>query len=103
MWMEIVVLSDLLGFRRSSTRHWGALVEVTVGFTGVADVAGQLNQNLGLTYHGKTASKRQLDGMAIDHSSGNIGYIANSLMVEETALQTSGISAESTADGAVLN
>ena len=100
---QTIVSSDLLNVLPSSTKHWGTLVEVTAGFTGVADVAGQLNQNLGLTYHGKTGSKRQFDGMAIDHSSGNIGYIANSLMVEETALQTSGISAESTADGAVLN
>ena len=100
---QTILSNDLLNALPTSTKHWGTLVEVTAGFTGVADVAGQLNQNLGLTFHGKTGSRRQFDGMSIDHASGNIGYIANSLMVEETALQTSGISAESTADGAVVN
>ena len=100
---QTILSSELLNVLPTSTKHWGTLVEVTAGFTGVNDVAGQLNQNLGLTFHGKTGSRRQFDGMTIDHSSGNIGYIANSLMVEETALQTSGVSAESTADGAVVN
>jgi hypothetical protein len=47
---QTIVSSDLLNVLPSSTKHWGTLVEVTAGFTGVADVAGQLNQNLGLTF-----------------------------------------------------
>jgi hypothetical protein len=68
-----------------------------------ADVAGQLNQNIGNAYHGKTGTKRQFDGMSIDHASGNVGYLVNSAMVQEISLQSSGISAESNADGSVVN
>jgi hypothetical protein len=100
---QTVLSSDLLNLLPSSTKHWGMLVQVTAGFTGQADVSGTLNQNLGGTFHGKTGSKRQFEGMGIDWSGGNIGYIANSAMVQETSIQTSGISAESNADGAVIN
>jgi hypothetical protein len=100
---QTVIGSDLLAELPSSTKHWGMLVEVTPGFTGQSDVAGSLNQNLGGTYHGKSGSKRQFEGMGIDWSGGNIGYIANSAMVEEVSMQTSGISAETNADGAVVN
>jgi len=100
---QTVISSELLDLLPSSTKHWGILVQVTAGFTGQADVSGTLNQNLGGTYHGKTGSKRQFEGMGIDWSGGNIGYIANSAMVQETSIQTSGISAESNADGAVVN
>ena len=100
---QTVISSELLDLLPSSTKHWGILVQVTAGFTGQADVSGTLNQNLGGTFHGKTGSKRQFEGMGIDWSGGNIGYIANSAMVQETSIQTSGISAESNADGAVVN
>ena len=100
---QTVITSELLDALPSSTKHWGMLVEVTAGFTGQADVSGTLNQNLGGTFHGKSGSKRQFEGMGIDWSGGNIGYIANSAMVQETSIQTSGISAETNADGAVVN
>jgi len=101
---QTVVSSDLLDLLPTSTKHWATIVEVTPGFAGsFADVAGQLNQNLGNSYHGKTGTKRQFDGMSIDHASGNVGYLVNSNTVQEVSLQSSGISAESNADGAVVN
>ena len=101
---QTLITSDLLDALPTSTKHWATIVQVTPGFSGsFADVAGQLNQNLGNSYHGKTGTKRQFDGMSIDHASGNVGYLVNSAMVEEISLQSSGISAESNADGSVVN
>ena len=101
---QTLITSVLLDALPTSTKHWATIVQVTPGFSGsFADVAGQLNQNLGNSYHGKTGTKRQFDGMSIDHASGNVGYLVNSAMVEEISLQSSGISAESNADGSVVN
>jgi hypothetical protein len=100
---QTVVSDQLLESLPSSTKSWGTVVSLTPGFTGLADVAGQLDQSLGAAFHGKIGSKRQFDGMSIDHASGNQGYIPNSATVEETSVQTSGISAETNADGAVVN
>ena len=101
---QTVVSSDLLNLLPTSTKNWATIVELTPGFSGsFADVAGQLNQNIGNAYHGKTGTKRQFDGMSIDHASGNVGYLVNSNMIQEVSLQSSGISAESNADGSVVN
>jgi hypothetical protein len=45
----------------------------------------------------------QFDGMGIQHASGNNGYNANAETVQELVLSTSGISADSNADGAIVN
>jgi hypothetical protein len=101
---QTVLTSELLDALPTSTKNWATIVEVTPGFSGsFADVAGQLNQNLGNAYHGKTGTKRQFDGMSIDHASGNVGYLVNSNMIQEVTVQSSGISAESNADGSVVN
>src|SRR5678815_2612948 len=101
---QVLITSDQLDALPTSTKNWATIVEVTPGFSGsFADVAGQLNQNIGNAYHGKTGTKRQFDGMSIDHASGNVGYLVNSAMVEEISLQSSGISAESNADGSIVN
>ena len=101
---QTLITSDQLDSLPTSTKNWATIVEVTPGFSGsFADVAGQLNQNIGNAYHGKTGTKRQFDGMSIDHASGNVGYLVNSAMVQEISLQSSGISAESNADGSVVN
>src|SRR5436853_2974523 len=100
---QTLITSDQLDALPTSTKNWATIVEVTPGFAGsFADVAGQLNQNIGNSYHGKTGTKRQFDGMSIDHASGNVGDLVNSAMIQEISLQSSGISAESNADGSVL-
>src|SRR5512138_1362811 len=66
---QTLITSDLLDALPTSTKNWATIVEVTPGFSGsFADVAGQLNQNIGNAYHGKTGTKRQFDGMSIDHA-----------------------------------
>ena len=101
---QTVLSAELLDLLPTSTKNWATIVQVTPGFSGsFADVAGQLNQNIGNAYHGKTGTKRQFDGMSIDHASGNVGYLVNSNMIQEVSLQSSGISAESNADGSVVN
>jgi hypothetical protein len=73
---QTLITSDELDSLPTSTKNWATIVEVTPGFSGsFADVAGQLNQNIGNAYHGKTGTKRQFDGMSIDHASGNVGYL----------------------------
>jgi len=94
---QTLITSELLDALPTSTKNWATIVEVTPGFSGsFADVAGQLNQNIGNAYHGKTGTKRQFDGMSIDHASGNVGYLVNSAMVQEISLQSSGISRKAT-------
>ena len=41
--------------------------------------------------------------MGIQHAAGNMGYTPNTALTEEMTLSTSGISAESNADGVVAN
>ena len=76
---------------------------MTMGANSVVDVTGS-RADFG-SFHGKTGTKSQFDGMGIQNLvlAGSTGYIVNGSTVEEMTVQTSGISAESTADGAVAN
>src|SRR5258705_2878473 len=101
---QTLITSELLDALPTSTKNWATIVEVTPGFSGsFADVAGQLNQNIGNAYHGKTGTKRQFDGLSIHHARGTVGNIANPNIVQESSLQSRGVSAESNADGSVVN
>jgi hypothetical protein len=82
-------------------KHVNNLITVTAGFSGLADVGGAYAQPG--NYHGKAGTKVALDGMGIENSSGNSSYQINSLSVQEFVAQTSGISADTNADGAVIN
>ena len=82
-------------------KHVNNLQTITPGFTGLADVGGGYAQLGG--YHGKLGTKVSMDGMGIDNSSGNSSYQINSASVQEMVAQTSGISADTNADGAVVN
>ena len=62
-----------------------------------------VHRQIGGTYHGKGGTNVQFDGMGIQHASGNQGYNANAETVQELAMTTSGISADSNADGAIVN
>jgi hypothetical protein len=100
-----VVSSEMLTTLPTSTRGLTTLVALTPGFSGNADVSGQYSTQIGGTFHGKGGTKVQLDGMGIQNmeGSGNNAYQVNAAAVEEMTLQTSGISAESAADGALMN
>ena len=82
-------------------KHVNNLITVTPGFTGLADVGGRYSQPG--NYHGKEGTKVAYDGMGIENSSGNSSYQINSLSVQEFVAQTSGIGADTNADGAVIN
>ena len=84
-----------------SNKHVNNIQTITPGFTGLADVAGGYAQ-LG-NYHGKDGTKVSLDGMGIDNSSGNSSYQINTSAVQEIVAQTSGIGADTNADGVVVN
>jgi Carboxypeptidase regulatory-like domain len=100
-----VVSDELLETLPTSTKHVQTVVTLTPGFTGIADVSGTYSQQIGSTFHGKTGTKLAFDGMGIENmaGTGNSSYQLNSAVVEEMVLQTTGISAETNADGAVVN
>ena len=89
----------------SSVKNLNNLVALTPGFRGNEgfDVTGAYTGQIGGTYHGKGGTNVQFDGMGIQHASGNQGYNANAETVQELAMTTSGISADSNADGAIVN
>ena len=82
-------------------KHVNNLITVTPGFSGLADVGGRYSQPG--DFHGKSGTKVAFDGMGIENSSGNSSYQINSLSVQEFVAQTSGIQADTNADGAVIN
>ena len=89
----------------SSVKNLNNLVALTPGFRGNEgfDVTGAYSGQIGGTYHGKGGTNVQFDGMGIQHASGNQGYNANAETVQELVMSTSGISADSNADGAIVN
>jgi hypothetical protein len=102
---QTIVSSDLLNVLPSSVKNLNNLVALTPGFRGNEgfDVTGAYSGQIGGTYHGKGGTNVQFDGMGIQHASGNQGYNANAETVQELAMTTSGITADSNADGAIVN
>jgi hypothetical protein len=102
---QTVVSSELLNALPSSVKNLNNLVALTPGFRGNEgfDVTGAYSGQIGGTYHGKGGTNVQFDGMGIQHAQGNQGYNANAETVQELVLSTTGISADSNADGAVVN
>ncbi|MBI2189472.1 MAG: TonB-dependent receptor, partial [Acidobacteria bacterium] len=106
-----VVSNELLDTLPTSNKTINTVVTLTAGFTGLADVGGQYTCQLGggcstsEGFHGKAGSKINIDGMGMENMAGvgNSSYQLNAAAVEELVLQTSGISAETNADGPVLN
>src|SRR5688572_19442064 len=102
---QTVVSSDLLNVLPSSVKNLNNLVALTPGFRGNEgfDVTGAYSGQIGATFHGKGGTNVQFDGMGIQHASGNQGYNANADTVQELVMYTSGIAADSNADGAIVN
>src|SRR5438477_4712682 len=102
---QTVISSDLINALPSSVKNLNNLVTLTPGFRGNEgfDVTGAYAGQVGGTYHGKGGTNVQFDGMGIQHSLGNQGYNANAETVQELVLSTTGITAESNADGAIVN
>src|ERR1051325_762299 len=100
-----VVSSDLLNVLPSSVKNLNNLVALTPGFRGNEglDVTGGYTGQVGGTFHGKAGQIVSFNGMGIQHSMGAQGYNQNQETVQETVLSTSGISAETNAEGVQIN
>jgi len=107
---QTVVTSEALEALPTSTKSLGTVATLTVGMTGLGDVGGSYQVEVGQDvvsgggfYHGKGGTKVSYDGMGMENSSGNNSYQLNSASVEEMTISTSGISADTNADGMVMN
>jgi len=102
---QTVISTDLLNALPTSVRSVQQLVSLTPGFRGFEgfEITGGYTGNVGTGYHGKIGTNINFDGMGVLHATGNIGYAPNAETVQETVLSTSGISAETNADGPVVN
>src|SRR4030095_9073424 len=102
---QTVVSADLLNVLPSSVKNLNNLVALTPGFRGNEgfDVTGAYSGQSGASFHGKGGTNVQFDGMGIQHASGNQGYNANADTVQELVMSTRGITADSNADGAIVN
>ncbi len=105
-----VVTNEQLEALPTSTKSVGALATLTTGVTGIGDVGGSYQVEPGQDvvsgggrFHGKSGTKVSFDGMGMENSSGNSSYQLNSAAVEEMVMSTSGISADTNADGLVVN
>jgi hypothetical protein len=99
---QTVASSELLATLPVSTKNVQSLVTLTAGWAGLADVGGRYQSEVG-AFHGKRGTKVSFDGMGMENSSGNSSYQLNAAVVQEMSAQTSGISAETNADGPVMN
>ena len=100
---QTLATAEVLSTLPMSTKHVNNLVTLTPGFTGLADVGGRYSSQVGGAYHGKAGTKVSMDGMGVENSFGNSSYQINAAAVQEMVLQTTGISADTNADGAVVN
>ena len=100
---QTAVTDEVLSTLPMSTKHVNNLVTLTPGFTGLADVGGRYSSQVGGSFHGKRGTKVAFDGMGVENTSGNSSYQINAAAVEEMVLQTSGIGADTNADGPVVN
>src|SRR5438552_9788938 len=105
-----VLTSDLLDALPASTKSISSLASLTTGLTGIGDVGGQYQVEPGNDvvsgggqFHGKSGTKVSYDGMGMENSSGNSSFQLTASSVEEIVMSTSGISADTNADGVVVN
>ncbi|HEY7169881.1 MAG TPA: TonB-dependent receptor [Vicinamibacterales bacterium] len=105
-----VVTTDLLDNLPASTKSISSLASLTTGLSGLGDVGGQYQVEPGNdvvsgggAFHGKSGTKVSYDGMGMENSSGNSSYQLTASSVEEMVMSTSGISADTNADGVVVN
>jgi len=105
-----VMTDTLLDSLPTSTKSISMLTTVTPGISGLSDIGGAYQVEPGNdvvsgggAFHGKSGTKVSFDGSGIENSSGNSSYQLNAASVEEMVMSTSGISADTNADGMVVN
>jgi hypothetical protein len=105
------ISSELLSVLPSSKAAVNAVISLTPGVTGQADVGGSSGvwTSQGTTgqveFHGKTGLNMSYDGMGIVAAlgNGNTGYLVNPLMVQEIVVEKGAGSAESTTSQLTMN
>ena len=101
---QTVVPRDLIEALPTSNKSVNLMVLLTPGFQGNTDPLGGHATQVGSNYHGRTGAMAvQVDGMGIQWAGGNFAYAPNTAIQNEMVLQTNGLSAESNADGIVIN
>jgi len=104
-----VVDRQNLAMLPTSTQTVAALTMLVPGMKGNTDVGGSggtyANSGGSVSYHGKTGRKFNFDGMQIQNlqGSGNISYMLNQALIQETSVETGGAEAESASSGITLN
>ena len=100
---QTVVSSEELDVLPTSVKNANALIGLTLGLSGIADVGGIYATQVGGLFHGKGGTRTQFDGMSVQNMTGNAGYQLNPALVSEMTLQASGITAEGNAEGVLIN
>jgi hypothetical protein len=100
---QTVVSSETLDVLPTSVKNPNALIGLTLGLSGIADVGGIYATQVGGNFHGKGGTRTQFDGMSVQNMTGNAGYQLNPALVSEMTLQASGITAEGNAEGVLIN
>src|SRR6266513_3928902 len=100
---QTVLTSETLDVLPTSIKNPNALIGLTLGLAGIADVGGIYATQVGGTFHGKGGTRTQFDGMSVQNMTGNAGYQLNPALVSEMTLQASGITAEGNAEGVLIN
>jgi len=100
---QTVVSSEELDVLPTSVKNANALIGLTLGLSGIADVGGIYATQVGGNFHGKGGTRTQFDGMSVQNMTGNAGYQLNPALVSEMTLQASGITAEGNAEGVLIN
>ncbi|HTI41083.1 MAG TPA: carboxypeptidase regulatory-like domain-containing protein [Vicinamibacterales bacterium] len=100
---QTVVTDEALDVLPTSIKNANALIGLTLGLNGIADVGGIYATQVGSSFHGKGGARTQFDGMSVQNMTGNAGYQLNPALVSEMTLQASGITAEGNAEGVLIN
>jgi len=106
-----LVSAQLLDTLPTSSKALNSILVLTPGLSGVAAGVGASqgtyrSSSVNASYHGKSGSKIQFDGMSILNTNGGTGatgYIVNGAVVAEMAVEAGGASAESAVSGFTVN
>ena len=74
---QTVVSSETLDLLPTSVKNPNALIGLTLGLSGIADVGGIYATQVGGNFHGKGGTRTQFDGMSVQNMTGNAGYQLN--------------------------
>ena len=107
---QTIVTDELISALPSGSKGYMGIARLIPGMSGGVDSGGSAgiyaaNFVHAATLHGKSGAKMSYDGMQIANLAigGNLGYLVNPATVEETTVESGGVSAESNATGVMMN